>query len=83
MREIQILGNQPQPWEGERMGQWENLLPGKTTGRQEIQIGLPLLLLGLVSSTREHMEDFGWSPKCPNPATAPEVHCALGQWVSH
>lgn len=37
MREIQILGNQPQPWEGERMGQWENLLPGKTTGRQEIQ----------------------------------------------
>lgn len=37
MTEIQILGNQPFTWEGQIMGLWKNMLPGKVRRRQQIQ----------------------------------------------
>lgn len=69
------------------MGQWENMLSHgdskfKVTSGAAPHLDLPLLL-GLFSRPRKHMEDFGWSLKYPNPTTAPEVHCALGQWLSY
>lgn len=64
----------PSPGKEREWGSGRTFCLGKSEGDSKFKVAsgaaphldLPLLLPGLVSGTRKHMEDFSWSRKYPN-----------------